>query len=215
MAGTRTRFLLMAVALCTLVIGVAWADGLRSFVANSPALAEDVNHNFLVVAPPGMIVVMAGSAVSPPDGWLFCDGAAFSGTTYPGLAAVLGATTVPDLRGRVVVGVDTTSVRVSGGLANLPAKTGGVDINTQVPNHLHTILDDTGQPHRIKAACNNSTCGNSTDGFVRGGGTLDTTSFNTIPGNTHNHGGNTGATGTVGGVTNLPPFIAFRYIIKT
>lgn len=54
----------------------------------------------------------------PPAGWLICDGQAVSRTTYADLFAVIGITygagdgtttfNVPDLRGRTVVGLNTT-----------------------------------------------------------------------------------------------------------
>jgi microcystin-dependent protein len=42
-----------------------------------------------------------------PTGFLACDGSGFSSATYPLLAAVLGGTTLPDLRRRVPVGRGT------------------------------------------------------------------------------------------------------------
>ncbi len=205
---------LWGVVLVLAVAGVAWADGVRVFVPDTPALANDVNHNFVVVSPPGTVVAWAGTGAAPPDGWLFCDGTAFSGTSYPALQTALGGTTVPDLRGRVIVGVDPTSSRITGALANTLGQTGGVDVNNQVPAHTHSITNDPGHNHNIRAACNNSSCGNGADGFTRGGGTLDTSVFFTLGGGAHNHGGATGATGPAT-VTHLQPFIALRYIIKT
>ncbi|MBX7099760.1 MAG: phage tail protein [Myxococcaceae bacterium] len=201
-----------ALVLVTMVVSVARADGVRLFTPNTPAIADDVNHNFQVVAPTGTIVIYAGSGSTPPDGWLFCDGSAFTG--LPTLAAVLGGTTVPDLRGRVVVGLDASSLRISGGAANTVGKVGGVDVNTDVPAHTHTIASDPGHNHNIKAACNGGTCGNGSDGFARSSSNFDTVNFTTLSGGAHNHGGATGSTGSAG-VTNLQPFIAFRYIIKT
>ncbi len=66
-------------------------------------------------APPtGMIAPFAGATV--PDGWLLCDGAAVSRTTYAALFAVISTTygagdgtssfNLPDLRGRVALGRD-------------------------------------------------------------------------------------------------------------
>jgi len=64
--------------------------------------------------PTGMIAPFAGAAV--PNGWLLCDGAAVSRTSYAALFAVIsttygagdGTTTfnLPDLRGRVAIGRD-------------------------------------------------------------------------------------------------------------
>jgi microcystin-dependent protein len=49
-------------------------------------------------------------------GWLFLDGATYSQSTYPTLAAVFGVTTgtftLPDMRGAFVVGRDTVGVLV-------------------------------------------------------------------------------------------------------
>jgi hypothetical protein len=41
---------------------------------------------------------------SVPTNFLLMDGSAFSGSTYPALAAVLGTTVLPDARGRVIAG---------------------------------------------------------------------------------------------------------------
>lgn len=56
--------------------------------------------------------IIAAATENPPDGTLLCDGATYSAATYPALFAVIasefkGATTftVPDLRGRVIMGV--------------------------------------------------------------------------------------------------------------
>jgi microcystin-dependent protein len=64
--------------------------------------------------PPGLVSPFAGSTA--PVGWLFCDGAAISRTTYAALFAVIASTygagdgtttfNLPDLRGRVAAGRD-------------------------------------------------------------------------------------------------------------
>lgn len=55
---------------------------------------------------------------TPPPGYLICNGGSFSAVTYPLLAAVLGGTTLPDLRRRVPVGAGTGfGVGASDGLA--------------------------------------------------------------------------------------------------
>lgn len=65
--------------------------------------------------PPGAVIPYAGK--SAPYGWLICDGSAVSRTTYADLFEVIGTTfgsgdgsttfNLPDLRGRVAVGVDS------------------------------------------------------------------------------------------------------------
>ena len=87
---------------------------------------------------PGMLVpigaILAYSGASAPSGWVLCDGAAISRTTYATLFANIGtnfgagdgSTTfnVPDLRGRVIVGKDDM-----GGAAAARVTTGGEGLN--------------------------------------------------------------------------------------
>lgn len=54
-----------------------------------------------------------------PTGWLICDGSSFSGVTYPALAALLGGTTLPDLRrafpmGKAASGTGSTLLGTGG-----------------------------------------------------------------------------------------------------
>jgi hypothetical protein len=46
-----------------------------------------------------------------PEGYLVCDGRAFSVTAYPALYALLGKATTPDMRGFVVRGYDPAGAR--------------------------------------------------------------------------------------------------------
>lgn len=197
-----------------LAAGAATAATLKTFVANTPALASDINDNFqAVLTPAGTVVAWAGVGTNPPSGWLFCDGTSFSGGTYPELAAALGGTTLPDLRGRVVVGVDATSLRVASAGAGSVGAAGGIDANTAVPAHTHTISTDPGHQHGMAAACGGS-CGNAADGFARGNGPIDSVTFRTAGAGSHNHGGATGSTGTAS-VSNMQPYLTLRYLIKT
>jgi microcystin-dependent protein len=82
----------------------------------------------------GMITMWAGTTA--PTGWLLCDGAAVSRTTYAALFTVIGvyygagdgvATfNVPDMRGRVAAGVDPGTGRLTTATINNPALPGGV-----------------------------------------------------------------------------------------
>lgn len=79
-----------------------------SFLALLQALAS-------LVVPAGAVCSFAGS--SAPDGWLVCDGAAVSRTTYASLFAQIGTAfgagdgvatfNLPDLRGEFVRGLDS------------------------------------------------------------------------------------------------------------
>jgi len=59
--------------------------------------------------------VMQWPTNSPPAGWLICNGSSFSSATYPDLAAVLGSTTLPDYRRRVLVGAGTGGYSIGNG----------------------------------------------------------------------------------------------------
>jgi microcystin-dependent protein len=96
--------------------------------------------------PAGTIVAYGGS--TPPAGWLLCDGAAQSSTTYPDLFGAIGYTwggsggtfNVPDLRGRAPIGSGQGS-----GLTNRTlAGNGGEETHTltipEMPNHNHTVV---------------------------------------------------------------------------
>lgn len=96
------------------------------------------------VDPIGTIVMYAGA--NAPAGWLICNGAAVSRTTYADLAAVIGITygsgngsttfNIPDFRGRVPVGFDSTQAEF-----NSAGKTGGAKTHTlsvdEMPSHTH------------------------------------------------------------------------------
>ena len=100
-----------------LYVGIATAD--YSEVQNDPEpdhveLDAVFNGNMFVRNWAGMIQMFGG--VTPPPGWLLCDGSAVSRTEYPELFAAIGTTwgrgdgstsfNVPDLRGRMAVGSD-------------------------------------------------------------------------------------------------------------
>lgn len=99
---------------------------------NDSSVFLDGTGNFStpLAAPTGSMVMYGGS--SSPTGYLLCDGSAVSRTTYSALFALLsttygsgdGSTTfnVPDMRGRVPVGVGTGT---GGGSSGTGAPTGG------------------------------------------------------------------------------------------
>ena len=113
----------------------------------SSALAGAVN-----AVPLGTVSGFAGSTA--PSGWQLCYGQAISRTQYAGLFAVTsttygsgdGSTTfnVPDLRGRVVAGLDNMGGTDAGILstANTLGTTTGTEAITlttaQIPSHNHT-----------------------------------------------------------------------------
>lgn len=99
------------------------------------------------VFPKGTILDYAGSGA--PSGWLLCDGTAVSRTTYSGLFTVIGVTwgagdgsttfNVPDLKGRVTIGVGTGT----GLTARALADSGGAETHVlsvgELAQHAHSI----------------------------------------------------------------------------
>tara|TARA_B100001093_G_C26711790_1_gene963751 strand:- start:435 stop:1226 length:792 start_codon:yes stop_codon:yes gene_type:complete len=170
--------------------------------------------------PTASLMPFAGS--SAPTGYLLCDGAAISRSTYSTLFGIVGTTygvgdgsstfNIPDLRGRVIAGQDD----MGGASANrLTGLTGGVDgdalggtggdekhtlTTSEIPTHAHDI---------ITAEKSNNT--NGFDGFYPGGTNLSNPSASQLAANTlavQNTGG--------GGVhNNVQPTIILNYIIKT
>jgi microcystin-dependent protein len=135
---------ILSIAICCLVSTALWAQVQGM---------EDVDK------PAGIINSFAGEIA--PNGWLLCDGQQYSNQKYPELYEVVrekyvpGGSwvieanrrselekyfCVPDLRGRVIVGVDGGSGRVTSN--NVLGATGGdesvVITISQMPRHTHT-----------------------------------------------------------------------------
>ena len=97
--------------------------------------------------PVGMIVSFAGSTA--PTGWLLCQGQAVSRTTYAKLFAVIGTTfgsgdgsttfNVPDLKGRVLVGVGNSGA--TGSTNHTLGQKSGEETHkltvSEMPSHTH------------------------------------------------------------------------------
>lgn len=103
--------------------------------------------------PPGLLVPFSGGA--EPSGWLFANGQAVLRSQYPGLFARIGTTfgagdgsttfNVPDLRGRLAVGLDNMGGTTDAGVlsvANTMGATGGSEkvalTPAQTPLRAHT-----------------------------------------------------------------------------
>jgi microcystin-dependent protein len=102
--------------------------------------------------PAGMIAPYAGATA--PSGWLMADGSAVSRTTYAALYAALGGASspygqgdgsttfnLPNLKGRVPVGVDAAQTEF-----DARAETGGAKTHTlttsEMPSHTHSATHD-------------------------------------------------------------------------
>lgn len=205
---------------------------LSSQVAALSAALEDVSDGTLDVTeitPIGTIFPYAGAA-APSSKFKICNGEALDRTTYATLFTVLGGNSspfglpdgttfnIPDLRGRVIKGVDTTYLR---GAAN------GADSVTlaanQIPYHKHSLNAAEGASITVSDSGNHThTIPEYEDGNGRGGFEPNNEdNFNTT--NTGESGSHvhtiTGTTGNQLAYTQVPVSLVeanlpLNYIIK-
>lgn len=178
--------------------------------------------------PTGTVKMFAGA--SAPTGYMVCDGSGLDTTTYASLFAVIGYTyggagatfNLPDLRGRMPVGVGTGAGLTPRALGD---SSGG---ETKDIEHQHTTQDHTlsagelaSHKHGVDPASAASafaldlgpTAGNGPD-FSSVAISWPTTGINTGgSGGAHNHGNTGDAGSTTQDVMN--PFLALNFIIKT
>jgi len=182
---------------------------------------------FSGLTPAGMIAGYAGS--SAPTGWLLCDGATVSRSTYATLFAAIGTTygagdgsttfVLPNLKGRVPVGYTSSDANF-----NAMGKTGGENTHVlteaELASHYHS--GSTSAPGDHQHASNTSgqtvfTAGSTnTTTDNRAGGFQQITWGNTVTGGggNHSHTFNTDAHGSGSAHNNLQPYITINYIVK-
>lgn len=191
------------------------------------------NNTALVRTPVGSVTAYVGA--SAPTNWLLCNGATFSNITYPALYSILGSTTLPDLRGEFIRGLDNgRGIDIGRGLLTFQTDLLGTHYHSQ-PTHYHTQVAHIHgqathyhtQPTHTHTYLKGSAGGGGGTGSLDRGTTTGTTNAgggnNTNSGggnNTYSGGGdNTGASGgdntnSTGGVETRPRNIAMNYIIR-
>jgi microcystin-dependent protein len=160
--------------------------------------------------PPGFVNMYAGP--SAPLGWLFCNGSSLLQATYPALFAAIGTTfgsadgshfNVPDLRGRVPIGVGTGT---GGGASGTGLPTGGSALTARAlaawlgeETHQLTTGELAAHTHNLLGG------GNSGAGYISQGVTTAGTNVNLV---TASAGSNTAH-------NTMQPTMTLNFIIKT
>lgn len=159
--------------------------------------------------PPVGSISMWYTSTAPTD-WLICDGTTFSATDYPDLNTLLGGNTLPDLKGRMPVGVGQQSntkwdsaaeTYTADGTNFALTDSGGTEdhrlIAGELPKHKHSVVNiggaeaDSGDGGTYSPVIN--TTGYTSDDLFEGSGNSAVTEDQP-----HN---------------NLPPYLALNFII--
>ena len=192
-------------------------SGSSTGLASAPAgVKSTINARLagLYGVPTGAI--MSYSSATAPSGWLICDGAVFSRTTYSGLYAVIGtrfggtstSPNLPDLRNRFVMGDDTdTSVGEKGGTSShthtATVSVGATTLTAdQMPRHLHGHGIHQAGPTRSGRRLTGYGVGHHSVGF-------QTDYAGASQSHTHT------STSTPASTATLPPYVVLAYIIRT
>lgn len=151
----------------------------------------------------GEIKMVAFGEGSIPSGWIVCDGAEISRTTYATLFTAIGTTygvgngsttfNVPDLRGRVAAGVDS----MGQGAANNITATEADSLGGTYGEDEHTLTIDEMPAHTHTGG---SSTGTTFDGIDSGGVNSDDVTDSTGGDQPHN---------------NVQPTLFLNFIIKT
>lgn len=177
--------------------------------------------------PPGLLAPFAGSAA--PNGYLLCDGSAVSRATYSDLFDVVGETygagdgsttfNVPDLRGRVAMGLDnmggTSADVVTVDPADTLGDTGGEEEHQltegEMPSHDHTGTAQSAGTHVHGSSLVND--------LQESTGTVDalgkSTGSSGQAAGAHTHTLSINDRGDDRAHNNLQPFMSLNWVIKT
>ena len=160
-----------------------------------------VNGTNLQTVPTGTVSAFAGS--SAPTGYLLCDGSSVNRTTYAALFGVISTTygsvdsntfNLPDLRGRVIAGIDSAN-----NVLNDSSSIDGTALGNVGGDDVHTLLEAEMPEHSHSYTAPTYGYGVSGGGSLYSGGSTGST---------------TGLKGSDQAHNNVQPTIILNYIIK-
>ena len=208
-------------------------DTNKLFVYNGAAWCEifDLDNVATVSSVPTLRGVPAGvvnayAGASAPPGWLLCDGSEYAQASYVDLFSVISTSyntggetasyfRVPDLRGRVAVGLGTH------GDVNSLADNDGItpaNVANRSPKHKHTVSETStgGQAYGSLVNNLNNNGGGSAQRYIYNTsqaagltGNEGDNSFGTAPNHTHSV-----SVGVGSGTNDTMPYLVTNYIIK-
>ena len=174
--------------------------------------------------PAGVIMPYAGTAA--PSGWMLCYGQAISRATYSTLYAVIGTNfgsgdgmttfNLPDLRGRMAIGLDNMGGSAAGRVAAATslAVSGGLETMNLAHTHLtgdHTLTVAEMPSHTHPLALAAAAGGDRS--YSNTGITTQNTDTGSTGGDTpHNHGPTASSLSAT--TASMNPYLATSYIIK-
>lgn len=187
-----------------------------SFTTGQILTAAQQNAVVSYTVPTGAVMPYAGATA--PTNYLMCTGQAVSRTTYLDLFTLIsttygigdGSTTfnVPNLKGSVPVGLDSTTVftpiAATGGATTVTLTTANLASHTHVQDaHVHAL---------VNAGVGTTIGTTASNGFITGTATADASGgyrgITTVTAVNQNAGSGTAH-------NNLQPYLVLNYIIKT
>lgn len=192
-------------------------------LATPTADGDAISRGYLLTAlaaiaatPPGTLAYFAGdvSTNGPPTGWLLCDGSAVSRATYSTLFDTIGVAygpgngtttfNLPDMRGRVAIGLDN----MGGSSANVVVAAAADILGGSLGTETHTLVTGELPPHT-------HTYDDQYVAGTTGGAFVGPTTTNLTSTLDQQLARTTGSTGGNLAHNNVQPTIVMNVIVKT